>query len=181
MALKAVFVGINRYLDPAISELSGARRDATALWALFSDTFPNLAARILVDEDATHTAVSEAILGSLRTAQHDDVLIISFAGHGSPDGSLVLFDTDAAELPSTTLSMTALAHAFQGTTARALLCILDCCFSGQAPARVFETAGRPRNAFPFDGVAGEGRILLTACAASEAAWEQPRWTPKSGH
>ena len=171
--MKSVFVGINRYLDPAISELSGARRDATALWALFCDTIPGLTARLLVDEDATHTAVCDAILGSLRTAQHDDVLIISFAGHGSPDGSLVLFDTDAAVLPSTTLSMTALAHAFKRTTARALLCILDCCFSGQAPARVFETEARPRNAFPFAGVAGEGRILLTACAASEAAWEQP--------
>ena len=53
MALKAVFVGINRHLDPAIPELSGARRDATALWALFSDTIPNLAARLLVDNNAT--------------------------------------------------------------------------------------------------------------------------------
>ena len=32
MALKAAFVGINRYLDPAIPELSDARRDAMALW-----------------------------------------------------------------------------------------------------------------------------------------------------
>ena len=45
MALKAIFVGINRYLDPAIPEMSGARRDSwrsgyrllTALrgWLLF--------------------------------------------------------------------------------------------------------------------------------------------------
>ena len=46
-------------------------------------------------------------------------------------------------------------------------------FSGQAPARVFETEARPRNAFALTGVAGEGRILLAACATSEAAWEQP--------
>ncbi|WP_137390417.1 DEAD/DEAH box helicase [Rhodoligotrophos defluvii] len=173
MALKAIFVGINKHRDPAIPELSGARRDATALWALFTDTMDGLAARLLVDEGATYAAVSEAILGTLEVAQEEDVIVISFAGHGSPDGSLVLFDTDGTDLSGTALSMAALADAFKSTKARAVLCILDCCFSGQAPARVFETVARPRNAFALAGVYGEGRILLAACATSEAAWEQP--------
>ena len=173
MALTAVFVGINRHLDPAIPELSAARRDATALWALFTDTIAELATRLLVDEEATHTAVSAAILGTLVAAQEDDEIVISFAGHGSPDGSLVLFDTDATDLPGTALPMKALADAFKSTKARTILCILDCCFSGQAPARVFATEARPRNAFALTGVAGAGRILLAACAKSEAAWEQP--------
>jgi helicase len=38
MATYAVFVGINKQLDPTIDELTGAKRDALALWALFSDT-----------------------------------------------------------------------------------------------------------------------------------------------
>jgi hypothetical protein len=38
VAIKAIFVGINKHLDPTIPELSSARRDATALWALFTDT-----------------------------------------------------------------------------------------------------------------------------------------------
>ena len=173
MTLKAVFVGVNRHLDPAIPELSGAARDAMVLWALFTDTIEELAARLLVDEQATHTAVSEAILGPLEAAQEDDVIVISFAGHGSPDGSLVLFDTDATDLPGTALPMTTFADAFKSTRARIVLCILDCCFSGQAPARVFKTEARPRNAFALTGFAGEGRILLAACATSEAAWEQP--------
>ena len=173
MALKAVFVGVNRHLDPAISELSGAGRDAIALWALFTDTIEELAASLLVNEQATYTAVSEAILGTLEAAQEDDVIVISFAGHGSPDGSLVLFDTEATDLPGTALPMMKVADAFKSSQARIVLCILDCCFSGQAPARVFETEVRPRNAFALSGVAGEGRILLAACAATEAAWEQP--------
>jgi hypothetical protein len=36
MAIKAIFVGINKHLDAAIPELSGAQRDAMALWALFT-------------------------------------------------------------------------------------------------------------------------------------------------
>ncbi|QDF96898.1 DEAD/DEAH box helicase [Azoarcus sp. DD4] len=173
MAIKAIFIGINKHLDPTIPELSGARRDATALWALFSDTFDGLAARLLLDEAATYAEVTQAVLGILAAAQPDDVIVVSFAGHGSPDGNLVVFDTDPANLVSTAVSMTDLAEAFKATKARAVLCILDCCFSGQAPARVLETAARPRSAFALTGIHGEGRILLAACATNESAWEQP--------
>ncbi|MDN7671081.1 caspase family protein [Burkholderia oklahomensis] len=157
----------------SIPELSGARRDATALWALFSDTIEGLSARLLVDEAATHTEVSSAMLGTLAAAGADDVVVIAFAGHGSPDGNLVLFDTNASDLAGTALSMAGLADAFKATKARAVLCILDCCFSGQAPARVLETAARPRSAFALTDIYGEGRILLAARATNESAWEQP--------
>ena len=173
MTVKAIFVGINKHQHVEIPELNDARRDATALWALFTDTIEGLAARLLVDEAATYAGVSEAILGVLSAAQADDVVIISFAGHGSPDGSLVLFDTDVADLSGTALPMATLADAFKATKARAVLCILDCCFSGQAPARVLETPSSPRNAFALAGIYGEGRILLAACAPAESAWEQP--------
>lgn len=53
MALKAVFVGIDRHHSPDIPELGGAKRDATALWALFTDSIPGLSARLLVDDRAT--------------------------------------------------------------------------------------------------------------------------------
>lgn len=82
----------------------------------------------------------------------------------------VLFDTNSADLAGTALSMTALANAFKATKARAVLCILDCCFSGQAPARVLDTIARPRNAFVLTGIFAEGRILLAACATNESAW-----------
>ena len=71
MAIKAIFVGINKHLDSSIPELSGARRDATALWALFTDTIEGLSARLLVDEAATHTEVSSAMLGTLAAASSD--------------------------------------------------------------------------------------------------------------
>jgi helicase len=115
VALKAIFIGVNRHLDSGIPELSGARRDATALWALFSDSVDGLTSRLMVDEAATHAEASEEILGTLSAAEEDDIVIITFAGHGSPDGSLVLFDTSVADLSSTALPMAALAHAFKAT------------------------------------------------------------------
>lgn len=117
MAINAIFVDINKHLDMTIPELSGARRDATALWALFTDTVDGLSARLLVDEAATHAEVSRAMLGTLAAAGEDDMVVITFAGHGSPDGNLVLFDTSATDLSGTSLSMAGLADAFKATIA----------------------------------------------------------------
>lgn len=173
MGIQAVFIGINKHQDQSILELSGATRDATALWALFTDTIDVLVGRLLLNEKATHKSVRAAIFGTLSSATNEDIVILSFAGHGSPGGSLIMYDTDATNLRGTAITMTELAVAFKETKARAVLFILDCCFSGQAPARVFEINATPRNPFAFSGIYGEGRILLAACAANEVAWEQP--------
>ena len=131
MGTRGIFVGVDQHLHVDIPELNGARRDATALWALFSDTIDGFTARLLVNEDATQAEVSKAIIGGLATAEDHDVIVISFAGHGSRDGGLVLFNTDPADLSGTTLPMAALADAFKATKARAVLCILDCCSVGR--------------------------------------------------
>ena len=101
--VKAIFIGIDKHQGEEIPELSGARRDATALWALFTDTIDGLVVRLLVDEAATHGEVSQAIVGVLSAAETEDVIVISFAGHGSSDGRMVLFDTDVADLSGTAL------------------------------------------------------------------------------
>jgi helicase len=173
MAIKGIFVGINKQLDPNIDELTGAVRDATALNALFQDSVSGIGTKLLVDEHATKDNVSEAIFGTLANAVDDDVIIISFAGHGSPDGGIAVYDTLCTDLAGTTLSMAEIGDAFKATRARAVLCILDCCFSGHAPARVLEVPAQPRSVFALDGVAGDGRILLAACTARQVAWEQP--------
>ena len=53
MALRAVFIGINKYRDPRIHELTGATKDAIALWALFKDSVEGIAAKRLLDDEAT--------------------------------------------------------------------------------------------------------------------------------
>ncbi|PJZ49205.1 DEAD/DEAH box helicase [Leptospira saintgironsiae] len=173
MALRAVFIGINQYNDQGISELNGAKRDALALWALFTDSIEGLTSKLLVDQDATNSEVRKYVFGALSEANGDDVIIISFAGHGSPDGNIILYDTEIGNLPGTAISMASLAEAFKTTKAKTVLFILDCCFSGQTPARVLETAGLPRSSFILNEVYGEGRIILSACSVSESAWEQP--------
>jgi helicase len=178
MTTHAIFIGVNKHEDASIPELNGARRDATALWALFTDTLPDLATHLLVDDLARHQSVRESVFNSLTKASSDDVVIIFFAGHGTPDGHLVAHDTDVTDISATAIAMSELAAKFKESRAGIVLCILDCCFSGQAPARVLDLGARPRSAgVGLSVIAGEGRILLAACRGDESAWEQPG----SGH
>jgi hypothetical protein len=66
----------------------------------------------------------------LTSAGEDDVIVIAFAGHGSPDGNLVLFDTRSSDLAGTSLSM-------------ALVCFFNDVFSFFLPIKIqFEIAGK---------------------------------------
>lgn len=172
--LRAAFIGIDKHRDLRIRDLIGARRDATALWALFCDTLPDIEARLVVDADATTEGMRRALDETLGTAGSDDTVILSFAGHGTPDHRVVTHDTVKDNLVDTTISMEELATRFKKARAKAVLFILDCCFSGGAPARVLEDVPIPRNTgTTLTELAGKGRILIAASNVDESAWEHP--------
>ena len=175
MALLARFIGIDKYQDSAIRDLTGAARDAKALWSLFSDTLPDEPNhRLLMDSDASLAAVRQALEETLGTAASDDVVILSFAGHGTNDHRLVVADSRYDDLPNTTLDMSELAQRFKESKARAVVLFLDCCFSGGAPARVLEGTPIPREpGIPLLEIGGSGRILFAASNADEPALEDP--------
>ena len=83
MVFHGVFIGIDKYNDPRAQELTAARRDAMALWALFTDTIPDMDAHLLSNEHATKDKISHALSRSLENATQEDAVIISFSGHGS--------------------------------------------------------------------------------------------------
>lgn len=162
------------YADARVRDLTGARRDATALWALLSDTLPGNDVRLVVDGEATITEVRCVLDATLGAAGPDDTVIVSFSGHGSHDHRLAVHDTVLDDLAGTTISMDELAARFRATHARAVLCILDCCFSGGAPARVLEDSPIPREpGTPIEALAGEGRLLIAACKVDELSYEHP--------
>ena len=178
MAFRTAFIGINKHFDPDIPELTGACRDAAALHALFADTFDDIQASLLLDEDATLDAIRTVLDEALGLATEDDVVVLSFAGHGTQGHQIVAYDTDRGSPGDTTLPMHELAARFQASKARAVLCIIDCCFSGAAPARVLE--GMPASRADlrnYSAFAGKGRFLLAAASPTQPAWEEPA----SGH
>ena len=174
MALRAAFIGVDHYRDLQIRDLAGARRDATALWALFSDTVPNLDAELIVDASATVESVRRVFEETLGRADEEDTVIISLSCHGSRDHRIALHDTDLGRLADTTIPMAELAQTFRASKAKVILCILDCCFSGGAPARVIEDSPVLRDLdSPLAEIAGAGRILIAASNVNEPALELP--------
>ncbi|WP_206240453.1 DEAD/DEAH box helicase [Novosphingobium terrae] len=174
--IRAAFIGVDRHADARIADLAGAVRDATALWAVLSDSIEGLEAPLIIDGVATLDGLRGALDATLGAAGPDDLVVVSFAGHGTQDHRLVLHDTSVEDIPGTTLGMDELARRFRDTRARAVILLLDCCFSGGAPARVIEAGLVPRDAiaFPLAGVAGKGRVLFAASSPDEEALEDPQ-------
>jgi len=166
--------GINKHADAKIRDLTGARRDATALWALFSDSMPEMTAELLVDEQATTADILAALDRVLAQADPSDTAIVCFAGHGTRDHRIVAYDTQLTDLSATTISMETLANAFRTSPAQNILCVLDCCFSGGAPARVLEDTPIPRDIdIGPNSLSGEGRIIIAASDVDQPAYELP--------
>jgi helicase len=82
MAFKGLFVGIDRYASVDINWLSCARRDATALHAIFADTLGGESS-LITDDQATKDGLRLA-LERLSACDPNDVVVIGFSGHGTP-------------------------------------------------------------------------------------------------
>lgn len=175
MAFLSTFVGCGKYADPNVRDLVGSTRDAVALHALFADSFPGSNPTLLIDDTATAANIRQALQDTLGAATPDDVVIFSFSGHGSHDHRLAAFDTTLTALMASSIGMEELAELFKSTKAKAVFCILDCCFSGAAPAKVLEDSPVPRDpGTPLEALVGEGRILLAASGTDQVAYELPR-------
>lgn len=171
-----LFMGVNRYASPSVSELRFAEADARALHALFADTVAG-ECTLLVGEAVTRPAVEEQFT-RLASCGEDDVVVITFSGHGSETHELVTHDARIEELTASTVPLVRLTEWFSAIPARHLVCILDCCFSGEMGAKVLTLDARPRGLDSEERVlaemAGDGRLILTASTATQPAWEYAR-------
>ena len=172
MALRAVFIGVNKHSDLTIDELTGATKDATALWALFKDSVAGVVDTRLLDEEATGHAIRAELDSSLGAATADNTVVVFFAGHGTPSHQLVPFDADRSAIAQTTIPMQEIADRLRATEARASVIILDCCFSGGAPARVLDGLPVARSGVAqIRDLGGEGRVVLAAAGDDQKALE----------
>ena len=176
MALRGLFVGIDRYASPHINWLSCARRDATALHAIFSDTFGD-GAILLRDQEATRSAIEDQFV-QLASCDPDDVVVVAFSGHGTTTHELVTYDAMLSDLSGSCIPLELLTEWFTRIPARRLVCFLDCCFSGGMGAKVLRVDATPRSmisvASLLDQLSGDGRLILTASLATEEAWEHQK-------
>ena len=185
----AIIIGINRYEDQGIGDLSYAVSDARAVYAALTgapDGFDPSHTVLLADDvpDARPTRANILRFLSARLMQvgENDTVLVYFAGHGTTvkkegsgkqkaEGRLYLLPCDAALSP---LEETAVAYAsvkgmLEASAARRKVLILDACHSG---------AGRALNRFSADikkelESSGEGTFILASCGGEELSQERP--------
>lgn len=168
-----VFIGIDRYQAP-VRRLSYCTTDALTLSTLFLDTYDG-DVKTLLDSAATREAITTA-LEDLSSVNEDDLVVVSFSGHGTRDHRLVPSDVDTSNLLETCVSLDEVAQRLDAIPARNLIVVLDCCFSGGfGGARVFapeDTRDPLEDRSEVVSLArGSSRIVLTASGAGEPALE----------
>jgi replicative superfamily II helicase len=175
MPLRATFVGINVYSDAKIADLTGAGPDATAMATLFQDSVPQASVNQLRDEQATAESIRDALDHTIGQAGPEDTALFFFAGHGSHSHHLVPSDAEKHRLSDTAIPMSELSERLNASEAKAAVIILDCCFSGAAPARVLEDAPVARDTpETIQDLKGAGRVIIAASRDSEPAYEVGR-------
>ena len=188
----AVIIGINEYRDDKIPNLNFARADAESIYQVLIDPelgrMPPKNIVLLVDEEATQRNIRSAIGTKLpRRAGEEDVVYLYYAGHGAPvidkqsssrDGMekyLVPFDADLDDLFATGISMSEIQTFFNRLESKQVLFFIDSCYSGEAGGRSFQNPvfrGRHILSTEFlDNLAGEGRLVITACDVNEVSLE----------
>lgn len=177
MRAHGLFIGVDRYRSPLVSELTCAARDAEALYALFTDTFGRESMVLLTDELATRATLVDQFENRLRQVSEDDLVFISYSGHGSDDFFLITHDADPDDFATTAVALDQVVEFLAGLPSKRVILVLDCCFSGGAGARVFRHALPTRSIASVNAtlarVADEGRIILTACDPKQEAIEDP--------
>jgi ATP-dependent DNA helicase len=173
MAFRGLFIGIDRYASSGVKWLNCAARDARGLEAQFGDTLGG-STTLLLDGDATRARIAVEF-NSLTKCGEEDTVVIGFSGHGTEQHQLVTYDTDPKALATTGIPLDELTDWFKKIPARHLVLLLDCCFSSRAGAKVLKVDSVARGVASVDAqleeMAGDGRLIVTASAANEPAWE----------
>jgi uncharacterized caspase-like protein len=185
-------VGVNRFHDREIPRLGFARADAEAVAALLCTRIqePHREVHLLVDEKATKRNILRAVTEEIpRREAADDVILLYFACHGSPEMAgapnatslyLAVHDTEYDRIFSTGIEMAYELPLWISRFQRAklVLVVLDACFSGAAGGRTFEgpalqrlpnRRGAPISLSEIDF--GEGRLILSASGDRQLALE----------
>lgn len=177
----ALVIGISKFQDPAIS-LKFASKDARdfAEFLVKEAHFAPDHVRLLTDAEATR----ENILAQTgdkwlpRVAEPDDLVIIYFSTHGSPQSMdvggisyLLAYNTDKESLYATGIPIQDLARIIKDRVhSQRVIVILDACHSGAARADekgIFRALNVNADAISQ----GTGQLVICSSEPSQVSWE----------
>ena len=180
----ALVIGVNNYRPypetPTLPPLSYAESDARKMAQALRDSDKGQVSkvRVLLDTEASKTAIEAELRDLARRMRVSDTLIVYYSGHGMLNhlGQATLMPSDAKiNDEETWLPLDGLREqvrkASQGRGR--LILILDACFSGQSQAgsRSFTMPGRKDFPKPQKLDMSGVDVLLASSADSEPSWE----------
>ena len=186
----AIIVGISEYEDARLN-LTWANRDAQKLYELIQTPagggFEPERIELLIDGKATTAAVTRALRSFLKKPAREDVVLLYFACHGTPDLDrpsityLLTHDTDPDDVSGTALPMREIDISLrENLLAEKVVIIADTCHSasiGNAGGRrdAGNDAGAINAYLEKVSEARDGVALLTSAESNETAREGTQW------
>ena len=174
-------IGIS-YEGTDAQKLEGTINDATELHAAFSQRYPQATALLLCDRMATKAHVQAAL--SSMTGQ--ELLIISYSGHGTQNGSWVLCDPEGTQFEDGKVKeanllspedLWALLSPYPGP----VLVISDSCYSGNLlPASAAISSANDKDGDLSLGMVEERRYALS-CTTRDNTGKEDRNAHRHGY
>lgn len=134
---RALVVGIDKYFDPGLRNLTGCVSDARAIQPLLEyheNGDRNFDCRGLGTSDAQPDVLRDEFLAAIDALLQDgaDMSVLYFAGHGSTAAeSFYLVTSDGTQL-SPGVSFSTVLDMISRSPVDEIVILLDCCFSGSA-------------------------------------------------
>jgi uncharacterized caspase-like protein len=183
----AVVVGVGEYQSDDIPDLDFARADARSIKDFLTSPaagpFDEDHVLYLTDEQATGSAIREALFVFLQQADWDDLVVIYFAGHGAPDPNrpdnlyLLPYDSDLNALAATGFPMWDVKTALRRQiSAERVIVIADACHSaGSQEGMVGSASSNPIASGFAQLFTPSRRLSITAADSNEFSLEDARW------
>lgn len=153
---RALLIGIEDY--PALPKLHGCVNDARLMQALLRDTFgfPATNITLLENDAATRDAILAAFDALIAATNQDDVVVITYAGHGSQmtdlegdeptglDSTIMPFDSEGWQGKNRDITDDEIGLKLQalGERSSCITLIFDSCHSGTITRDAMGTGGR---------------------------------------
>lgn len=191
----AVIIGISSYQDTQIPTLRYASSDARAFhdWIVSPDggKYAPSRVRLLLNEQATGANIKMALFEWLREAIEEDMVVIYFAGHGSPESPenpnnlyLLPYDTRYGSIATTGFPMWDIETALKRfIKARKVVVLADACHSGGV-GQSFDIARRANRGVRINPISsgiqnlsqiGDGICVISASTENQFSQESAEW------
>lgn len=189
----AVVIGVSEYRDSRIPSLRYASTDAKSLynWLVSQNggRYAPSRVKLLTNESATSRNIKHALFSWLKQAIAEDMVIIYFAGHGSPPSPdepenlfLLSYDTDFDTISSTGFPMWDVETALKRfVKAERVVVIADACHAGGVGSAFMQGRRaitiKPTTATVLQGLTnvGKGVAVITASDDKQLSQEGKQW------